>query len=224
MGKTLIKICGLQDVEVLKSMIHLPVHYIGLVFAPSKRRVSPEQARKLLSVLDKQDSGRPHAVGVFVNPAMEELALTLRDAPLDVIQLHGTESPVRCGVVKRRFPGVRVWKALAAMPGGACTSDGAYRAADYAAAVDALLLDTYDASRQGGSGRAFDWSTVPAVQQAARAMGVPLFVAGGLHEGNVDQLIRNYSPDGVDVSSGVETAGLKDMLKISAFVERVGQS
>lgn len=223
MGETLIKICGLQDVEVLKSMIPLPVHYFGLVFAPSRRRVSPGQAAELLAVLDKQDRDRPLAVGVFVNPTTEELTRTLQEVPLDIVQLHGTESPARCSEVKDRFSGIRVWKALAAMPGGACTSDGAHLAADYAGAVDALLLDTYDASLQGGSGRTFDWSAVPAAQQAAGAMGVPLFVAGGLHEGNVDQLILNYSPDGVDVSSGVETDGLKDMLKISAFVERVGQ-
>lgn len=89
--------------------------------------------------------------------------------------------------------------------------------------VDALLLDTYD-PQGGGSGRTFDWARIPHFQQAAAAYGLPLFIAGGLEPRNVSELLTGYAPDGVDVSSGVESGGIKDIVKMTAFVERVKQS
>lgn len=87
----------------------------------------------------------------------------------------------------------------------------------YAGTVDAFLLDTPG----GGTGRRFAWDVIPGYAAAARELGVPLFVAGGLDPGNVTDLVGRYGPDGVDVSSGVETDGAKDPAKIAAFLERV---
>lgn len=109
-----------------------------------------------------------------------------------------------------------------------CGQDvGAYEARDlvmpdeFAGAIDALMLDTYDARTTGGTGRTFGWSVIPRYREWAERTGVPLIVAGGLNANNVAELLENYRPHGVDVSSGVETNGEKDIQKITEFVERV---
>ncbi|AIQ48166.1 N-(5'-phosphoribosyl)anthranilate isomerase [Paenibacillus sp. FSL R7-0273] len=227
MAEALVKICGLQDVEVLKSMKSLPIDYIGFVFAPSRRRVTAEQAALLAAELPGWDTDKaPGAAGVFVNPELQELKELLAVVPLDVIQLHGQESPGFCREVKQAFPQAKIWKAISVADGGPADSAGERsRVVDsYAGSVDALLLDTYDPQGSGGSGRTFDWDRIPFFLQAASRHGLPLFVAGGLHPGNVGELLSGYSPDGVDVSSGVESSGVKDIAKMTSFVERVKQS
>ncbi|CAH0118759.1 MULTISPECIES: phosphoribosylanthranilate isomerase [unclassified Paenibacillus] len=232
-----VKICGLQTVELLESMINLPVDQVGFVFAKSKRQVDAEKARTMIDFIRAQKGFAPLTVGVFVNPAKEELQAVLSKAELDVVQLHGQETPEFCRWVKETF-GVQVYKscsiATAREDGGTAASgaenaagvavlkDGAMeRIAAYAGAVDAILLDTYDPEQAGGSGKAFAWDRIPRYQAWAREAGVKLLVAGGLDADNVAGLIEAYGPDGVDVSSGVETDGVKDIAKITAFVERV---
>ncbi|MNO24843.1 N-(5'-phosphoribosyl)anthranilate isomerase [compost metagenome] len=226
MAEAMVKICGLQDVEVLKSMKRLPVDYLGFVFAESRRRVSPEQAAELIAELADWENGKPPlAAGVFVNPSLGQLEALLSTVPLKVIQLHGQESAEFCRAVKAAFPQVQVWKALSVVKSNAeSAEDGPHKLQQYAGAVDALLLDTYDPAGSGGLGRTFDWGEIPAYQQAASAFGLPLFVAGGLQPDNVRELLDGYAPYGVDVSSGVESDGMKDIDKITAFVERVKQS
>lgn len=219
MNKPLVKICGLQSVEVLKSMLQFPVDYIGFVFAKSKRQVTPAQAAELVQVLDLwQQPQSPLSVGVFVNPGIEELRTVLAAVPLDAVQLHGQESAAFCREIKEKFS-VQVIKAVS-------VSDEAeeqplQQLQSYSETVDALLLDTYDPLYGGGSGRTFAWDKALPYQTWARKQNIPLLVAGGLTPDNVTQLITAYEPDGVDVSSGVESGGVKDIVKIQAFVERV---
>ncbi len=218
---TALKICGLQSVEVLKSMINLPVDYIGFVFAKSRRRVTPQQAAQLVQVLREWEHDKiPAAVGVLVNPDLSELAELLQKTALDVVQLHGQESPQFCREVKERFP-VSVFKAVSI---GSDRPEAERLSAldSYAGCIDVLLIDTYDPMYGGGSGKTFAWDLIPAYQQWAERQGIPLFVAGGLDPDNVAHLIGQYAPYGVDVSSGVESEpGVKDINKVTAFVERV---
>ncbi|SEL37500.1 phosphoribosylanthranilate isomerase [Paenibacillus sp. OK003] len=222
-----VKICGLQDVEVLKSMINLPVDYVGVVFAPSRRRITPEQGAELRTVLlDWTMFDRPKLAGVFVNPTLEELESIMQISGLDVIQLHGQESPEFCEQVKQHF-GTEVFKAFSFPKDetGSLADDTALLALDpYKNVVDAILLDTFDPLYGGGSGKTFAWERIPFYAEWARKHGIALFVAGGLQPDNVQQLIQTYAPDGVDVSSGVESEGVKDIAKITAFVERVKQA
>ncbi|MDG0813093.1 phosphoribosylanthranilate isomerase [Cohnella rhizosphaerae] len=228
-----VKICGIMRAETLKSMDGMPVEYIGFIFAPKSRRyVAPELAGELIraSRESRMAGGRPPlAVGVFVDPSLETLEATLTAAPLDVVQLHGKgETPDFCREVARRFK-VEVWRALSA-GGEEQASDGSAddaevpdagpaRLAAYAGAVSAVLIDTAG----GGTGRAFPWEVIPAYERAASETGIRLFVAGGLDPDNVIELLSAYKPDGVDISSGVETDGVKDATKIAAFAERVKQ-
>ncbi|WP_254639024.1 phosphoribosylanthranilate isomerase [Cohnella sp. GbtcB17] len=228
-----VKICGIMQAETLREMDGLPVDYIGFIFSPKSRRyVTPAAAGELIrqSRESRMAGGRPPlAVGVFVDPTLETLEATLAAAPLDVVQLHGKgETPDFCREVARRFK-VDVWRALSAggeeqrsdgAAEGAETPDaGPARLAAYAGAVSAVLIDTAG----GGTGRAFPWEVIPAYERAAKAAGIRLFVAGGLDPDNVGELLSVYAPDGVDISSGVETNGAKDAIKIAAFAERVKQ-
>ncbi|WP_276351599.1 phosphoribosylanthranilate isomerase [Cohnella caldifontis] len=216
-ARPLVKICGLREEATVRDMDGLPVDYVGFVFAPSKRRVTPEQAGRLRAAAMRtsmRDGNPPWTVGVFADPTPEELERTLAAVPLDVVQLHGRETPAYCREIGRRF-GVEVWRAMAAEEEG--VPAGPERLAEYEGAVSAVLIDTAG----GGTGRTFRWELIPAYAAQARRHGLRLFVAGGLSPDNVGELISSYRPDGVDVSSGVETDGTKDSGKIAAFAERV---
>ncbi|BBI33209.1 phosphoribosylanthranilate isomerase [Cohnella abietis] len=219
-----VKICGIKEEATLQGMSGLAVDYIGFMFAKSRRQLTIEQAGKLIpfSKSIPMAKGKPPlTVGVFVNPTMEQLEETLVAVPLDVVQLHGDETPEFSREVGERFK-VEVWRALPvteeAGPPSAWT--GAERLAAYKGAVTTILLDTAG----GGTGKTFHWDVIPSYQEAARSHGLRLFIAGGLNPDNVDQLITTYHPDGADISSGVETDGVKDNSKIAAFVERVRSS
>jgi phosphoribosylanthranilate isomerase len=221
-----VKICGLQSVEVLKSIIHLPIDHIGFVFAPSKRQVKPDKASELISYLKTEAANGisiPLTVGVLVNPSKEQLTEIMAVAPLDVVQLHSQETPEFCGWVREHFQ-VQVFKSVSISKSENKVPSQAEVAAQldpYVGSVDAVLLDTFDPVYGGGSGKTFAWDCIPVYQEWARSAAVKLLVAGGLQPDNVDQLVEAYRPDGVDVSSGVETDGVKDIAKITAFVERV---
>lgn len=212
-----VKICGIKEELTLSGMAGQPVDYIGFVFAKSRRQVSPEQAGKLHGfsrTIGMADGVPPRTVGVFVNPTMEQLAETLKVVPLDVVQLHGEESQDFCREVGDKF-GVEVWRALPVTEGS-----GPEGLAAYAGAVSTILLDTAG----GGTGVAFGWDVIPAYQEEAAKHGLKLFIAGGLSPDNAGELISGYRPFGVDISSGVETDGVKDNAKIAAFAERVKRS
>lgn len=199
-----IKVCGLKTREAVEQAAALTIDYVGFVFAKSKRQVTAEQARDLLADLPRSFQ----TVGVFVDAMMDDLLFTAETAGLDVLQLHGEESPAFCRELRERS-GRAVWKAW-----GVRGDHGDQQVAEYADAVDAVLLD----NARGGTGQTFSWTSIPTL--AASLPGVPLFVAGGLYPGNVEELISKYRPDGIDVSSGVESDGVKDPEKITDFVTR----
>lgn len=230
---TKIKICGLHSVEVLKYTIKHQAEFVGLVFAKSKRQITPNEAAPLVSyVRDLRSKGDQvsQVVGVFLNPSEEQLAEVMAAAPLDIIQLHGNETPEFCRYVKLMY-GTPVIKAFAIRDNNSLeqstlehlSEETAAKLDAYRSVIDVLLLDTYEPKIGGGSGQVFRWESIPAYRNWARKNNIQLFIAGGLHSENVQQLINHYSIDGVDVSSGVETDGIKDLGKIKSFVERVRQ-
>lgn len=156
-------------------------------------------------------------VGVFVNASVEEIERTVQTARLDVVQLHGSESPEQCEAV-REATGASIWKSW-----NLAFEDGAvqvpFSISDYVNIVDAILLDTQFAGQAGGTGHRFDWSIIPGCKN--QLSNTALWVAGGLHPGNVGELVTRFRPDGVDVSSGIETDGTKDKEKMATFIENV---
>ncbi len=197
-----IKICGLQETEHAVKAAELGADFLGFVFAASPRKVTPDQARDIIRKLP----GSAARVGVFVDERPEVINETVSYCGLDLVQLHGRETPgqcrhIRCPVIK----GFRVRDAgsLAEME-------------QYRGAVEMFLLDTYVRGVAGGTGRAFDWSLARQAGNLGKIM-----LAGGLNPENVRAAIDAARPYGVDVSSGVETGGTKDMAKIAAFIGQV---
>jgi phosphoribosylanthranilate isomerase len=224
---TRVKICGLRDVETIRAMNGLPVEEIGFMFAKSRREVTPELAGELIREVQqlRTSSGNvPRTVGVFVNAELESVRKLLLIAPLDVVQLHGEETPELCNSIRQEL-NVDVWKVFSVSeseqnsdrdnPG--TTFEGPNRLEQYRGKVDGVLIDTAG----GGTGQTFAWHVIDRYAEAANSIGVPLYIAGGLHPDNVNELLELHNPDGVDVSSGVETNGIKDIEKIKRFVERV---
>lgn len=196
----IVKICGVTSPAVARAARESGADLLGLVFAPGRRQVSAEAARAISRV---PGIGK---VGVFVNAPLAEVREIARECRLDLVQLHGDEPPEYCAGV-----GLPVIKAFRA---------GAPPAAPDLARHPAawILLDSCYGGQFGGTGVPFDWQGM----QAARAgLGKPLLLAGGLNAGNVREAIRLLRPEGVDVSGGVETGGVKDPAKIAAFIRAV---
>ncbi len=199
----MVKICGLTGRADLEAAREAGADFVGFVFAPSRRQVTPAQVRAITQGLGPK--GRPGLVGVFVDPDPAELEEVIDLCRLDRVQLSGTESPELC----RRLR-VPVWKTVhLAGPEALAALDR------YAGLVEFFHLDAYVPGRYGGTGTAPDWGLAA---QVARAH--PAILAGGLTPENVAAAVGRVRPAGVDVSSGVETAGVKDPAKIRAFVRR----
>ena len=192
---TKIKLCGLTRRRDIEAANRLAPEYVGFVFAPKSRRyVAPERAAELKGLL----SPGVAAVGVFVNEPPENVAALLRRGVIDLAQLHGSEdgdyiARLRALTDKPIIQAFRVRGARDA-------------AAAEASAADHILLDS-----GAGSGAAFDWGLLD-------GLGRPYFLAGGLDPGNVAAAVERLSPYAVDVSSGIETDGVKDAEKMEAFV------
>lgn len=202
-----IKICGINTPAALDAAIAVNVDYVGLVFFPrSPRNLSVRDA----AVLGTRNAGRSRTVGLFVDADDALIGEAVLAARLDVIQLHGSETPERAAQLRAAF-GIPVWKALS-VSGKADVE----RAAIYQGAADLVLFDAKapkGADLPGGLGLTFDWSLL-----AAHRGPMPWGLAGGLSPGNVTDAVRQTGATLVDVSSGVESApGVKDEERIRAF-------
>jgi phosphoribosylanthranilate isomerase len=207
---TKIKICGVTQAGDAAHVAAAGVEFIGLNFWPSsKRYLAPEHAPAVAAAA--RAAGAAALVGVFVNAPLAQITAIASHVGLDVIQLHGDETPDDARSVQRAT-GRLVWKAIAAgAPGDLADLDGWQ--------VDALLLDAPAAGR-GGAGKVFDWNLARSAQRNAGARR--LVLAGGLGPHNVGAAISMVAPWAVDVASGVESApGVKDPAKVTAFVTAV---
>jgi phosphoribosylanthranilate isomerase len=202
-----IKICGINTSAALDATLAARADYAGLVFFPrSPRNVTVHDA----AALGARNAARARLVGLFVDADDALIAQAVAAARLDVLQLHGQESPERAAQLKAQF-GLPVWKALSI----AAPADVA-AASRYHGAADLLLFDAKapkGAALPGGLGLVFDWALLKAYR-GATAWGL----AGGLGPDNVAQAVRQTGAELVDVSSGVESApGVKDESRIQAF-------
>ena len=232
-----VKMCGISKVETIPAIVDAKPDYMGLVFAPSKRQVTVEQAKTLVDELhkqyektygeatvpmntdtaqDSQDSqefvqgnssfDKIKTVGVFVNETVENLLKIAEEVKLDVIQLHGDEDESFIQILKEQS-NVEVWKAVQVR-----SAADAEKWIDSSA--DMLLFDAYHKDERGGTGEVFDWSSLDEFER-------PFMLAGGMDSTNVARAIRTVRPYGIDISSGIETEGVKDDEKIKAFTNIV---
>jgi phosphoribosylanthranilate isomerase len=217
---TKIKICGLRRKEDIQYANRCLPDYIGFVFAPSRRQVGADTAAELKELLDP----RVRAVGVFVNQEIALIASLCRRGIIDLVQLHGDEDETYIAALRKAAaaPIIRA-VAIGAADAAADAAAGARHAVPpqmitAAASADFLLFDAAasDARRpgsRGGGGRTFDWQVLLEIRRHIRQ---PFFLAGGLNADNLAEAIQLLDPYGVDLSSGVETDGWKDLEKMSA--------
>ena len=252
-----VKMCGISKVETIPAVVEAKPDYMGLVFAPSKRQVTVDQAKILVSELHKQYANRYNrdavqwsndviqvgtitdalqegtttgdahegmltstenasptlihqeaikTVGVFVNETLDNLVSIATEANLDVVQLHGDEDEAFIQSLKERT-NVEVWKAVQ-------IRSAADAEAWIDSSADMLLFDAYHKDERGGTGEVFDWSCLDEFER-------PFMLAGGIDSTNVARAIRTVRPYGIDISSGIETEGVKDNEKIKAFTNIV---
>lgn len=202
----LVKICGLRTAEHALAAAAAGADMLGFVFAPSRRRVAPDEAAALAGAVRARYGSRPRLVGLFVNAEPAEVNAVAALVGLDLVQLSGDEPPTHAELIARPLI-----KAL--------RMDGSEREAGWVRLAGArpgqltLLVDAHVPGSYGGTGVTADWAR--AAELAARA---PVLLAGGLTPANVAAAIAAVAPLGVDVSSGVESDGVKDPLKIEAFI------
>ncbi|MBT2689327.1 phosphoribosylanthranilate isomerase [Bacillus sp. ISL-47] len=194
-----VKICGIRDIKTALSAIESGADALGFVFAQSKRRIDPEEAGKIIHQLPEDLL----KVGVFVNETKETIEKIVEIAGINVIQLHGDETPeFSCGF------SLPVIKALSVG-----SAEDLSKLDEYS--NEYFLLDSPKGKYRGGNGVSFDWS----ILNENLLLGKKIILAGGLNPENVAEGIKAASPYMVDVSSGVETEGKKDLGKIKRFID-----
>ena len=219
-----VKMCGISKIETIPAVIEANPDYMGLVFAPSKRQVTVEQAKTLVEELHKQYANRYNrdaeqysnqtlihqefikTVGIFVNETLDNLVTIATEVNLDAVQLHGDEDEAFIQSLKERT-NVEVWKAVQ-------IRSAADAEAWIDSSADMLLFDAYHEDERGGTGEVFDWSCLDEFER-------PFMLAGGIDSTNVARAIRTVRSYGIDISSGIETDGVKDNEKITAFTKLV---
>ncbi len=200
-----IKICGITNLDDALLAVDAGADALGFVFfGASPRNISPEQARAIIRHLPPFIQ----TVGLFVNESLATINETADTCGLDIIQLHGEESPDFCTYVKRR-----VLKALRVRNFASLDSMPSYQ-------VSAFLLDAWSPIARGGTGQTFNWDIA-----ASAAADRKIILAGGLSCDNIADAIKKVRPYGVDVSSGVEVApGKKDAVKITEFIRKAKEA
>lgn len=233
MRTTLVKICGLTNLDDARVAVNAGADLLGFIFyAKSPRYVAPEQAAAIVRALRKDDkmtddkmtvlnpqssiSQSPRFVGVFVNASVAEIGAVVDTVGLDLVQLHGNETEEWFAPL-----GGRAYKALRPADAATAEAQAAHFAPLGCADGPSLMIDAYDPGAYGGTGKQADWHVAAAL--ARRHPG--LLLAGGLTPTNVAAAIDRVRPWGVDVGSGVEAEpGRKDHEKVRRFVQAVKTS
>ncbi len=206
---TQVKICGIKTPAALEASVSAGVRFLGFVFyPPSPRHVSFDTAFHLAKTVPTG----VRSVGLFVNPGDETLERIVTGVQLDMIQLHGDESPARVVEIKARY-NIDVMKAIPV-----ATPEDLTQISAYEDVADWLLFDTKSESDMpGGTGQSFDWALL-----SGRDFKRPWMLAGGINDTNVNGALSVLRPSAIDVSSGVESApGVKDVNKIKSFIKQV---
>jgi phosphoribosylanthranilate isomerase len=199
-----IKVCGLTDPLEAKAVAEAGANALGLVFAKSPRKIYPDRAREIVENLPPM----VQTVGVFVNESSEKIRQIIDYCGLDLVQLHGEETPETCKQLAPRV--IKAWRIR--------TRADIQDLLPYQEFVKAFLLDAWSPKVHGGTGETFDWSIAI---EAKKVLSRPIILAGGLRPENVARAVKQVRPWGVDVSSGVENApGKKNMDLVVDFIRR----
>ncbi len=202
-----VKICGLTSLHDARYVSGAQAHYIGFnFFDGSPRYIEPAKAGAIINWIEG-----PECVGIFVNQPLDDVNMIARQTGVDLVQLHGSESPEYCALVEKP-----VIKAIhisdETTPGSLSEVIKSYHSK-----VDYLLFDTKIEGKWGGTGQSFDWEILQNLSG-----DIPFFLSGGLNTENIQAACRAVHPYAVDISSGLESEpGIKSFDKIERFMDKV---
>ena len=216
---TRLKVCGLRDADSALVAADEGADFLGFIFVPGTRRqLSVEEAGYLIGEYRRRrGSGGPRLVGVFADQPTDDINRIVDLCGLDLTQLCGDEDPEHWRSIN--VPIIKQVKVRDDWPREKAVADATRRASYVLSKGHMVILDRYEAGAHGGTGRSFDWGIARYVSRCH-----DFLMAGGLTPGNVGRAIEEASPWGVDVSSGVETDGVKDPMKVRQFAEAVRQA
>lgn len=204
MNHVAVKICGITDYEDASMAVELGAGALGFIFARSPRQITPQKARDIIRAMPPFVK----TVGVFVDEGPAAIKEIIHDCGLDLVQLHGDESPdLCCDLMPYTIKALRI------------KDESSLRTSRiYLGKVRALLLDTYSKDKAGGTGRTFDWQLAIKIKK----LGIPIILAGGLGPSNIDGAVSTVRPYAVDVNSGVEERpGKKSHTLMKDLMEKV---
>ena len=204
MNNVAVKICGITDYEDASMAVELGAGALGFIFADSPRQITPQKARDIIRAMPPFVK----TVGVFVDEEPAAIKEMIHYCGLDLVQLHGDESPdLCCDLMPYTIKALRI------------KDESSLRTSRiYLGKVRALLLDTYSKDKAGGSGKTFDWQLAIKIKK----LGIPIILAGGLGPSNIDGAISTVRPYAVDVNSGVEERpGKKSHTLMKDLMEKV---
>jgi phosphoribosylanthranilate isomerase len=199
-----VKICGITECEDALTAVKLGADALGFIFAPSPRQISMKKARRIINAIPPFVK----TVGVFVNEEAAAIREHINYCGLDLVQLHGDESPEFC---RQLMPyTIKVFRIK--------DDSSLHMCANYQADARALLLDTYAKDKVGGTGKTFDWQLAIKIKET----GIPVILSGGLGPSNIEEAIRVVRPYAVDVNSGVEERpGKKSYALMKELIDKV---
>ncbi|MEX2600723.1 MAG: phosphoribosylanthranilate isomerase [Balneolaceae bacterium] len=202
-----VKVCGLTSLEDARFAAGALADYLGFIFyEKSPRYLEPAKAGAIINWIEG-----PETVGVFVNQPLDDVNMIARETGIDLVQLHGNESPDYCQLIDR--PVIKVFHVGEGTDAAALNSE----IEPYRGVVDYLLFDTKTDQLWGGTGLAFNWNLLNELSQET-----PFFLSGGLKRANIAGACGTVRPWAVDLSSGLEESpGVKDFDKIEAFFEEM---
>jgi phosphoribosylanthranilate isomerase len=204
-NRTKVKICGLTTLEDARFASGALADFLGFIFYPdSPRYIEPAKAGAIINWLEGPDK-----VGVFVNQPLDDVNNIARTTGIDLVQLHGNESPEYCGLVEK--PVIKVFHITENKTADELKGE----IEPYMDAAEYFLFDTKTDGIWGGTGKTFDWNILSGIKEDK-----PFFLSGGLNSENVGDAINTVQPTAVDLSSGLEESpGLKDFDKVEKFFD-----
>ncbi len=208
----LVKICGIQNEKTLICCEENGVNFFGMIFYPkSPRNISKENAKLLINI---SQNLKINGVGVFVDRNIYEVEELIKNIELRFVQLHGSESELYIKTLKKL--GVKIIKTISISNNNDLRKINTYNSADY------FLFDYKPKKDElpGGNAKSFDWSILKNLKTEK-----PWFLSGGVDENNIQQILHEINPFGIDLSSGVEKElGIKDNHIINNFIERLNDA
>ncbi len=210
MFKTKIKFCGNKSLEDYKISVQSDADYLGFVFAESKRQVKPEQVAEWVATLPPRNK---ELVGIFVNQTIEEILHAVGTVPFDIVQCHGDEDLIFIKELKSQCK-VDIWKVIHHVD-----ETSVEKLIPFIGTIDGFVVDKKVGNQYGGTGTSFNWAHIPLYDKLSKQYNIPYMIAGGINVATLQELLP-FSPQGIDLSSGVEENFSKSKEKMN-LIERM---